>query len=93
MADKYPNPYELLDRKLNTIQEMLSDINVSILLNKDVRKNQSILSRKEAKEYLGISFPTLWKLTTSGQLPHTYIGDSPKYKLEDLDNFIEKNKK
>ncbi len=50
-----------------------------------------LLSRTEAAKYLGISKGTLevWASTKRYNLPFVKIGRLAKYKISDLDDFIE----
>lgn len=86
------NPFATIDRRFNRLESLLEKIAEQQELKNNANNTKSLLSRKEASKYLDISYPTLRKLTASGQLPCVYIGDSPKYKLEDLDQFIENQK-
>jgi len=89
---QYPNPYEYLDRRLNSIETVLTEVSSLIKLNTQTEALQPLLSRKEAADHLDTSLPTLRALTASGQIPEIKIGRSVKYKLEDLDQFIENQK-
>ena len=52
-----------------------------------------LMTRREAALYLGIKEQTLalWAHTHRYDLPYYKIGRTAKYKLEDLDSFIERN--
>lgn len=52
-----------------------------------------LLSRNEAAKYLGVSKGTLevWACTKRYQLPFIKIGRLVKYRLSDLNKFIEEN--
>ena len=52
----------------------------------------NLLTRKDAAEYLGITEHTLavWKSTGRYNLPCIKIGRLAKYKLNDLDDFIQR---
>ena len=52
--------------------------------------SRSLLSRKEAAEYLGVSEQTLaiWKCTQRYALPVVKVGRLAKYRKTDLDEFI-----
>lgn len=53
----------------------------------------SLLTRKEAAEYLGVKEQTLacWACTGRYQLPFVRVGRLVKYRLEDLNRFIGAN--
>jgi excisionase family DNA binding protein len=63
----------------------------SHLLNNTTQKK--LMTRKEAASYLGIKEQTLalWAHAHRYDLPYYKIGRTAKYKLEDLDSFIERN--
>lgn len=52
-----------------------------------------LLSRKEAASYLSVQPQTLavWASTKRYQLPYIKIGRSIKYKVDDLEQFIQQN--
>lgn len=52
-----------------------------------------LLSRKEASEFLGCKENTLavWAINQRYNLPFYKVGRLVKYKLSDLENFIDKN--
>ena len=56
------------------------------------KRQSNLLSRKEAAEYLGVTVHTLavWKCTGRYNLPCIKIGRLAKYKLNDLDDFIQR---
>lgn len=53
-------------------------------------KNNELLNRKEAADYLGITDGTLavWACTGRYNLPYVKVGRLVKYKKSDLDIFI-----
>ena len=54
---------------------------------------KKLMTRREAAAYLGIKEQTLalWAHAHRYDLPYYKIGSTAKYKLEDLDRFIERN--
>lgn len=54
---------------------------------------QGLLTRKQAAEYLGYTEATLamWKCTKRYPLPYVKIGINIRYRLSDLNAFIEKH--
>lgn len=85
------NPYEVLDRRLNSIEKLLLDIYTETI-SKDTSNTTPLFSRKEAAQYLNISLGTLNTLMKTKQLNCSYIGNSPKFKLEDLEEFVNSRK-
>ena len=56
-------------------------------------ERDKLLPRKEAADYLGIKENTLavWGVTKRHDLPYVKIGRLVKYRLSDLQAFIERN--
>ena len=54
---------------------------------------KKLMTRREAASYLGIKEQTLalWAHANRYDLPYYKIGSTAKYKLEDLERFIELN--
>lgn len=53
-----------------------------------------LLSRREAKELLGVSATTLWRLVVSRQLPAVRIGARRLlFTLEDLHEFVKRSRR
>jgi excisionase family DNA binding protein len=50
---------------------------------------KAVLSTRDAAVYLSISLPTLFRITRSGELPHLRIGRVIRYRVEDLEAFLE----
>lgn len=52
---------------------------------------EKLLNRKEAAEYLGVSFHTLafWKCKKRFEIPTVKMGKLVKYRLSDLRRFVE----
>jgi excisionase family DNA binding protein len=55
--------------------------------------SQALLTRKEAAEYLGCTEGTLatWKCSKRYPLPYVKIGRNIRYRLVDLQDFVENN--
>ena len=56
-------------------------------------QSKTLLSRKDAAEYLGLKESTLaiWKCNKRYNLPYVKIGGKVRYRLSDLQKFIENN--
>lgn len=56
--------------------------------------NATLLTRKEAAQYLGVSASTLanWASTKTFVLPYFRVGKAVRYRKSDLDEFIQKSK-
>ena len=49
---------------------------------------KAALSTQEAAEFLGVSLPTIFRLTRGGELAHLRIGRSIRFRVEDLEDFL-----
>ena len=60
--------------------------------HKTKKSSDLLLSRREAAKYLGITESTLsvWACTKRYSLPYVKLGRLAKYRLSDLDAFIER---
>lgn len=54
---------------------------------------QAMMDRKQAAEYLGVAPGTLanWQCSKFRRIPHVKIGRAVKYRLTDLERWIESN--
>jgi excisionase family DNA binding protein len=59
-----------------------------------IDKRPSLMSRKQAAEYLGVKEQTLacWVTTKRYALPYVKVGRLVKYRREDVDLFIQENR-
>ena len=48
-----------------------------------------LVDEREAARYLGVCSRTLWGLRHAGNVPHLRIGDAVRYRLSDLDRWID----
>jgi excisionase family DNA binding protein len=57
-------------------------------------RSPSLLSRKQAAEYLGVKEQTLacWVTTKRYALPYVKVGRLVKYRREDVERFIQENR-
>ena len=60
-----------------------------------VNVNEQLLSRKEASKFLGVQENTLavWATNKRYKLPFYKVGRLVKYKISDLEKFIQENQK
>jgi excisionase family DNA binding protein len=45
---------------------------------------------KEVAAYLGVSVKTIHRKIADGSIPHIYVGVHPRFKKEDIDNWVKK---
>ncbi len=51
----------------------------------------AVLDVKEAAAYLAVTSKYIYKLTKAGELPHARIGNSIRFRIRDLDQYLEAN--
>jgi excisionase family DNA binding protein len=66
---------------------------IKMVDNKSKNHPQTLLTRKQAAEYLSCKESTLaiWTSTKRYPLPYVKIGKNVRYRLSDVMDFIEKN--
>jgi excisionase family DNA binding protein len=74
------NPFEQLNTKLDELQVLFN--------NKTTVEPETILSKKEVTELLGITINTLSKYTKEGTIPAFGIGTRVLYKKSDVLNSL-----
>lgn len=57
--------------------------------------NSDLLTPKEASQYIGVTEGTLsvWRATRRYEIPYIKVGHLVKYRLSDLDEWLESRKK
>jgi excisionase family DNA binding protein len=48
----------------------------------------AVLDVKEAAAYFGVTSRQVYRLVRSGELPHTRVGLSLRFRIEDLDHYL-----
>jgi excisionase family DNA binding protein len=48
----------------------------------------AVLDVREAAAYLAVEAVTVYRLVRSGELPHTRVGRSVRFRVEDLDRYL-----
>jgi excisionase family DNA binding protein len=57
------------------------------------RGPRRLVAIRSAAEYLGVSQATIERLVNRGELPIVKVAGSTRYDLEDLDDYIETNRR
>lgn len=70
------NPFEALDNRLERIENLLQ--------NQSSQEPETMLSKNEASELLGITTNTLSKYTKDGTIPAYGIGSRVLYKKQEV---------
>lgn len=62
-------------------------------MSNHIKESPPLLTRKQAAKYLGVTASTLavWACTKRYSLAFVKVGRLCKYRLQDLDEFIERN--
>ena len=50
----------------------------------------AVLDSREASAYLAVSESTLYRMVRDGEIPHTRVGRNIRFRLVDLDGYLEK---
>ncbi len=50
----------------------------------------AVLDVREAAAYLAVVPETVYRLVRRGELPHTRVGKAIRFRVEDLDHYLEK---
>lgn len=58
-----------------------------------MQQNDLILTVKDVMTYLKISRQTLHELTKSGQIPSYKVGKAVRYRKDEIDEFLKKQRK
>ncbi|MDI5897018.1 helix-turn-helix domain-containing protein [Flavobacterium yafengii] len=82
------NPFEILETRLSSVESLLLDIK-----HKETALPETLLSKQEVVEFLGITMNTLSKHTKAGIIPAYGIGSRVMYKRSEvLQSLIRINK-
>jgi excisionase family DNA binding protein len=57
----------------------------------DIDIRPAVLTKAQAAKYLAISEVTLSRLIKAGDIPHTRVGKSLRFRIVDLDEYLEAN--
>jgi|SRR5579863_433231 len=87
------NPFEILDRKLDKIGEMLE---ILISNRQEIRimstENKEIMNIDEVAAFLFISKSTLYKFVMNRKIPHFKVGGKLYFKRSDLMSWVQEGK-
>ncbi|PKE07270.1 MULTISPECIES: helix-turn-helix domain-containing protein [Macrococcoides] len=86
-------PLKLEESTLKVFEDILKNIANKTIQQIEEEKNiQVYMNKKQAAEYLGVSFNTLKKFVENG-LPIIEVSGIQMIRKKDIDNFMESNKK
>lgn len=84
--NKMENPFELIMNKLTEIENLIKQENVN------TTATEEILNLENASHYVGISKSTIYKYTSSREIPHFKRGKKLFFKKVELDDWLTTNK-
>ena len=71
----------------------LSCVEASDLVSKPPRSLTIWLNSNEAAQFLKVTTQMLWNLTSNGKVPYYKLGRSNRYRLDELEALLLKNKR
>ncbi|HHW7133805.1 helix-turn-helix domain-containing protein [Macrococcoides caseolyticum] len=93
MDKQFYIPLKLEESTLKVFEDILKNIANKTIKQIEEEKNiQVYMNKKQAAEYLGVSFNTLKKFVENG-LPIIEVSGIQMIRKKDIDNFMESNKK
>ena len=66
---------------------------IDLAPHKDTRVKDHALTIRQVAEYLQVTEKTIYKLAWVGQLPGFKVGNTWRFKKDDIDKWIEANKR
>lgn len=85
------NPFELIMRRLNTIESLLRNLNVSVP-DKQFVPVTEVFNLSQAAEYVSLSKSAIYKKTSERNIPHFKKGKKLYFKRIELDVWLTENK-
>lgn len=85
------NPFELIEKRLASIEEKLDRIINVDEQDKDENRYPTWMTSKQLMEYLGISSSVLANLRLN-KIPYYRLGGKILYKKQEIDDLIEKSR-
>jgi len=85
------NPFELIIRKLDTIEGFLRNVNVSVP-DKQFAPVAEVFNLIQAAEYVSLSKSAIYKKTSERNIPHFKKGKKLYFKRSELDVWLTENK-
>lgn len=85
-------PFTISDEGIGKIGDLVEDIVLNRMETIENRKVKNYMNKKEASEYLGVSYQTLKKFIEKG-LPIVEVSGVNMIRRVDIDEFMNANKK
>lgn len=57
-----------------------------------VRRMEKLMTLEEVADYLRLSKDTVYRMANSGKIPASKVGNQWRFRKEDVDQWLEKNK-
>ena len=79
------NPFETIDARLKNIEYLILDLKYE----KSQPENDKLLTIDKAAEFLNLSKPTLYRLVSERNIPHSKKGKRLYFSIERLTEWVE----
>ena len=87
------NPFEIIIEKLNNIENLLKQRQTNITASQQKQSSENeIMNLSQAATYMSLSKSTMYKHTSTREIPHFKRGKRVYFKKTDLDEWLTKNK-
>jgi len=83
MAQTNYNPFDLIEKRLDFIQGLLTDIKLAPT-NQIIEEPDQYIDQKKVSELLGVSSVTIWDWEKKGILKSYRIGTLKRFKLSEI---------
>lgn len=87
------NPFELLNERLNRIETLLENIYNQRIIPEAGDVSPKIMTTKTVATYLNVTPSTIYKMTSSREIPHSKRGKILYFDKKEIDEWVLKNKR
>jgi len=86
------NPFEILNERLKRIETLLENIYNQGIIPETDDVSPKIMTTKTVATYLNVSPSTIYKMTSSREIPHSKRGKLLYFDKKEIDEWIMKDK-
>ena len=86
------NPFEIIIEKLNSIKKLLLEITNRSTPGDYSNNSGDLMTLKNVMEYLSISSSTIYKLSSTMEIPHIKRGNRLYFQKEEINKWLAKSK-
>lgn len=87
------NPFELIEKKLSTIESLLINLNEQPQASEHKKANEQFLTVQEAAKLLNLTVPTIYSKVSKGELPVMKRSKRLYFSNIELMEYIKKGRK